>query len=76
MKVLVTGGAGFIGSHLCERLLRQGYGVINLDNFNPYYDPKRKWKKRTPAMASGLTDHIWTIKELLTTVAPPVLNNT
>ncbi len=43
-QVLVTGGAGFIGSHLCERLLRQGYGVINLDNFNPYYDPKRKWK--------------------------------
>lgn len=39
-------------------------------------DPKHKWKKRTPAMASGLTDHIWTIKELLTTVAPPVLNNT
>lgn len=31
--ILVTGGAGFIGSHLCERLLREGHGVICLDNF-------------------------------------------
>jgi UDP-glucuronate decarboxylase len=33
MRVLITGGAGFIGSHLCERLLRDGYEVICLDNF-------------------------------------------
>jgi len=33
MKVLVTGGAGFIGSHLCERLLAQGHEVVCLDNF-------------------------------------------
>ncbi len=33
MKVLVTGGAGFIGSHLCERLVRQGHDVFCLDNF-------------------------------------------
>jgi hypothetical protein len=37
-------------------------------------DPIRRWNPRTPAMAAGLTDHIWTVKELLTTVAPP--NNT
>src|ERR671939_353616 len=33
MRVLVTGGAGFIGSHLCERLLAEGHDVICLDNF-------------------------------------------
>src|SRR5690554_3333374 len=32
-RILVTGGAGFIGSHLCERLLREGNRVICLDNF-------------------------------------------
>ena len=39
-------------------------------------DSKRRWKQRSPAMASGLTDHIWTVKELLKAVVPPLLNNT
>ncbi len=42
MKVLITGAAGFIGSHLCERLLDRGDAVIALDNFNDYYDTERK----------------------------------
>ena len=33
MRIVVTGGAGFIGSHLCERLLADGHQVICLDNF-------------------------------------------
>ena len=41
---LVTGGAGFIGSHLCERLLREGAHVVCLDNFDAYYDPATKIK--------------------------------
>ena len=41
-SVLVTGGAGFIGSHLCERLLSRGDSVVCLDNFDPYYSPEVK----------------------------------
>lgn len=40
--VLVTGGAGFIGSHVCEALIRRGQRVVALDNFDPYYDPAAK----------------------------------
>lgn len=38
MNFLVTGGAGFIGSHLCERLLHEGHAVWTLDDLNPFYD--------------------------------------
>ncbi|UCC66853.1 MAG: GDP-mannose 4,6-dehydratase [Deltaproteobacteria bacterium] len=41
-RVLVTGGAGFIGSHVCQRLLREGYDVVCLDNFDTFYDPEMK----------------------------------
>ncbi len=42
MKILVTGAAGFVGSHLSEKLLKRGYEVVGLDNFNDYYDPRKK----------------------------------
>ncbi len=42
MKVLVTGAAGFIGSHLAEKLAKRGDEVVGLDNFNDYYDPAKK----------------------------------
>jgi UDP-glucuronate 4-epimerase len=42
MRVLVTGGAGFIGSHLCDRLLSEGHAAHCLDNFNDFYDPAIK----------------------------------
>ncbi|UNL85799.1 NAD-dependent epimerase [Priestia koreensis] len=42
MKILITGTAGFIGSHLSKRLLKEGYHVIGIDNINDYYDPKLK----------------------------------
>ncbi|MBW4478253.1 MAG: NAD-dependent epimerase/dehydratase family protein [Tolypothrix brevis GSE-NOS-MK-07-07A] len=43
-KVIVTGAAGFIGSHLTEILLKQGDEVIGIDEFNDYYDPTLKRK--------------------------------
>lgn len=42
MRVLVTGGAGFIGSHLIERLLAENHSVAILDDFNDFYDPAIK----------------------------------
>jgi UDP-glucuronate 4-epimerase len=41
-KALVTGAAGFIGSHLCERLLAEGWAVAGVDNFDGFYDPQIK----------------------------------
>jgi nucleoside-diphosphate-sugar epimerase len=52
MKCLVTGAAGFIGSHLCERLLRAGHQVAGIDAFIPYYP--RVIKEANLAAAKGL----------------------
>lgn len=49
-KVLVTGCAGFIGSNLTDRLLKDGYYVIGIDNFNNYYDPKKKERNISEAL--------------------------
>lgn len=51
-KILVTGAAGFIGSHLCEALLARGDSVVALDNYNDFYDPARK-----RANVAGFRDH-------------------
>jgi UDP-glucuronate 4-epimerase len=42
MKILVTGSAGFIGFHLCRRLLDDGHDVLGVDDLNPYYDVNLK----------------------------------
>tara|TARA_B100001093_G_scaffold503156_1_gene557147 strand:+ start:767 stop:1735 length:969 start_codon:yes stop_codon:yes gene_type:complete len=44
-KILVTGCAGFIGMHLCKRLLDLGYDVLGIDNLNDYYDVTLKLKR-------------------------------
>jgi len=44
-KILVTGGAGFIGSHLAKKLIGRGDKVVIIDNFNNYYDPKLKYAR-------------------------------
>jgi nucleoside-diphosphate-sugar epimerase len=42
MKIIITGGAGFIGSHLTNKMLNEGHEVLVIDNFDPFYDEKIK----------------------------------
>src|SRR6516162_675197 len=54
MNFLVTGGAGFIGSHVCERLLRNGHHVWAFDDLNSFYDPQFKRRNLREIQALAL----------------------
>lgn len=54
MKILVTGAAGFIGSHAAERLQQQGYEVTGIDNFSDYYDVSLKQKNAEALRKKGI----------------------
>jgi UDP-glucuronate 4-epimerase len=61
MTYLVTGGAGFVGSHLVDALLRRGERVVCVDNFTSYYDPERKrrniaWAQEQPGFTLAEAD--------------------
>lgn len=56
---LVTGAAGFIGSHVTDRLLAQGHHVVGVDNFCDFYDPDRKRRN----LAAALQDSRFTLIE-------------
>lgn len=57
MTVLVTGGAGFIGSHTCEKLLSDGHNIVTVDNFNDYYNPEyKRWNVEEIKTKSKLTN--------------------
>jgi nucleoside-diphosphate-sugar epimerase len=43
-KIVITGGAGFIGSHIAERCVRDGHEVVIIDNMDDYYSPALKKK--------------------------------
>ncbi|MCJ0929723.1 NAD-dependent epimerase [Virgibacillus halodenitrificans] len=67
MKILITGAAGFIGSHLSSRLLHEGHQVIGLDNINDYYDPQLK-KDRLKQITNNKFNFIKTDLEDLDTI--------
>ncbi|SFJ08284.1 NAD-dependent epimerase/dehydratase family protein [Olleya namhaensis] len=54
MKILVTGAAGFIGSHTCERLHDLGHDVVGLDNFNDYYSLALKTLNEKALLEKGI----------------------
>ncbi|MFL5432308.1 MAG: NAD-dependent epimerase/dehydratase family protein [Myxococcales bacterium] len=54
MRILVTGGAGFIGSHLCARLLGRGDEVTAVDNFDPFYPERLKRRAIEPLQSQGM----------------------
>lgn len=57
MKILVTGAAGFIGSHTSERLADMGHEVIGIDNFSNYYDVKLKQLNSEALSNKGIEVH-------------------
>ena len=54
MKILITGAAGFIGSHLSENLLSEGHQIIGFDNFDPFYDRSIKERNLEKSFSNGL----------------------
>ena len=61
--VLVTGGAGFIGSHTSVRLLERGDRVVIIDNMNDYYDPARKRANLEDVRAAAPSEEALTFVE-------------
>jgi nucleoside-diphosphate-sugar epimerase len=57
MKIIVTGAAGFIGSHLALRLARDGYAVHGIDSFTPFYDPLLKEENARALGEAGVEMH-------------------
>jgi len=62
MRILVTGGAGFIGSHLVEKLLGAGHAAAILDDFNDFYDPQIK-RENIAAVSKDVPVHLVDLRE-------------
>lgn len=63
MNYLITGASGFIGSHLAETLLKSGHSVINLDNFDDFYDYKIKVKNTLESVGKNPDDFEFSTKD-------------
>lgn len=68
MRILVTGAAGFIASHLCEKLADLGHEVYGIDNFNDYYSPKLKEMNARDIESKGVSIFRQDLNDSLQTV--------
>ncbi len=64
MKFLVTGSAGFIGFHVCRRLLAEGHEVAGVDNLVPYYDVALKHARHAMLEGPGFSAHVQDIADM------------
>ncbi len=64
MRFLVTGSAGFIGFHVCRRLLDDGHEVHGVDNLVPYYDVALKHARHSLLQGAGFTAHIQDVADM------------
>ena len=64
MKILVTGAAGFIGYHLCEKLVALGHEVVGIDNINGYYDINLKLARLKQLGITDIYEHKISISQL------------
>ncbi|BCB05059.1 SDR family NAD(P)-dependent oxidoreductase [Bacillus sp. KH172YL63] len=58
MKIIITGGAGFIGSHLSRKLLEEKHEVLIIDSFHPYYSPERKKRQLSHVKERGMVTFV------------------
>lgn len=64
MRILVTGSAGFVGYHLCRRLLDDGHSVYGVDSLVPYYDVALKHARHARLEGPGFTAHIQDVADM------------
>jgi UDP-glucuronate 4-epimerase len=64
MHTLVTGAAGFIGFHLCKKLLAEGHQVVGVDNLNNYYDPRLKLARLAELGVIGIDHYSSTLSQV------------
>jgi UDP-glucuronate 4-epimerase len=72
-NILVTGTAGFIGSHVVQALIERGDSVVAVDNFNEYYDPSRKRANLREVLSSEAASNLTLVEGDIRT--PALIND-
>ena len=71
MSILVTGAAGFIGFHLCHKLIQEGHELIGIDNVNDYYDQRLKFSRLNLLKTAVAAEHQGTFEFIKCNISGP-----